>query len=31
MKYAVLTTFHAAGYEKYASRMIDTFLQNWPQ
>jgi hypothetical protein len=30
-KYAVLTTFHAAGYEKYASRMIDTFLQNWPQ
>ena len=31
MKYAVVTTFHAAGYEKYASRMIDTFLQNWPQ
>jgi hypothetical protein len=29
-KYAVLTTFHAAGYQKYASRMIDTFLQNWP-
>lgn len=30
-KYAVVTTFHAAGYDKYASRMIDTFLQNWPQ
>lgn len=31
MKYAVVTTFHAAGYQKYASKMIDTFLQNWPQ
>lgn len=31
MTYAVVTTFHGAGYEKYASRMIDTFLQNWPQ
>ena len=31
MRYSVLTTFHAAGYQKYASRMIDTFLQNWPQ
>jgi hypothetical protein len=31
MKYAVVTTFHAAGYQKYASRMIDTFLQNWPK
>ena len=30
MKYAVVTTFHANGYRKYASRMIDTFLQNWP-
>jgi hypothetical protein len=29
-KYAVLTTFHASGYQQYASRMIDTFLQNWP-
>jgi hypothetical protein len=27
----VVTTFHAAGYQKYASRMIDTFLQQWPQ
>jgi len=26
----VVTTFHAAGYAKYASRMIDTFLQTWP-
>ena len=31
MKYAVVTTFHAAGYQKYASKMIDTFLQNWPK
>jgi len=30
MKYAVVTTFHTSGYQKYASRMIDTFLQNWP-
>lgn len=31
MKYAVVTTFNTSGYERYASRMIDTFLQNWPQ
>lgn len=31
MKISVVTTFHAAGYEKYASRMIDTFLENWPK
>jgi hypothetical protein len=31
MKYAVVTTFNASGYERYASRMIDTFLQNWPK
>lgn len=30
-KYAVVTTFHSAGYSKYASRMIDTFLTNWPR
>lgn len=30
-KFAVVTTFHSAGYQKYASRMIDTFLQNWPK
>jgi hypothetical protein len=30
-KYAVVTTFNQAGYNKYASRMIDTFLTNWPQ
>ena len=29
-KYAVVTTFNANGYEQYASRMIDTFLANWP-
>jgi hypothetical protein len=30
MKYTVVTTFNAAGYEKYGQRMIQTFLQNWP-
>jgi hypothetical protein len=31
MNYTVCTTFNAAGYEKYGQRMIQTFLQNWPQ
>ena len=31
MTFAVVTTFHAQGYHVYASRMIDTFLMNWPQ
>ena len=30
MKYTIVTTFNAAGYEKYGQRMIQTFLQNWP-
>jgi hypothetical protein len=30
-KYAVVTTFNQEGYNKYASRMIDTFLKNWPK
>jgi hypothetical protein len=30
MRYCVVTTFNAAGYEKYGHRMIQTFLQNWP-
>ena len=30
-KFSVVTTFHKAGYDKYGSRMIDTFLANWPQ
>lgn len=30
MKYTVVTTFNAAGYEKYGQRMISTFLKNWP-
>jgi len=29
-KYAVVTTFNQSGYDKYASRMIDTFLKTWP-
>lgn len=31
MKYTVCTTFNADGYEKYGRRMIQTFLQTWPQ
>jgi hypothetical protein len=30
MKFTVVTTFNSAGYELYGSRMIQTFLQNWP-
>lgn len=30
-KIDVVTTFHKDGYDKYASRMIDTFLTNWPR
>ncbi len=28
---SVVTTFHQAGYQQYGSRMIDTFLENWPK
>jgi hypothetical protein len=31
MKYTVITTFNEAGYKQYGQRMIQTFLQNWPQ
>lgn len=30
MKYTVVTTFNADGYNRYGQRMIQTFLQNWP-
>lgn len=30
MKYQVITTFHRDGYNLYGSRMIDTWLQTWP-
>ena len=30
MKYTVITTFNQRGYNQYASRMIDTWLTNWP-
>lgn len=30
-KYAVVTTFHAKGYEQYAQKFIQTFIQSWPQ
>lgn len=29
-KYAVVTTFHAKGYEQYAQKFIQTFLKTWP-
>lgn len=29
--FAVVTTFHKAGYDSYGKRMIETFLNNWPQ
>jgi len=29
-KFSVVTTFNQDGYLKYGSRMIDTFLTNWP-
>lgn len=31
MKIAVVSTFHKAGYDQYAKRMIKTFLENWPK
>jgi hypothetical protein len=31
MKYAVVTTFNQSGYQQYGSRMLDTWLQNWPK
>lgn len=30
-EFSVVTTFHQAGYDLYGRRMIDTFLQNWPE
>lgn len=31
MKYIVITTFNQSGYNQYGSRMIETFLSNWPK
>ena len=31
MKYTVVTTFNADGYNQYGTRMIDTFLTAWPK
>lgn len=28
--FSVVTTFNQSGYESYGSRMIETFLRNWP-
>jgi len=30
-KFAVVTTFHAKGYEQYAQKFIKTFIETWPQ
>lgn len=30
-KFSVVTTFNADGYQRYGSRMVETFLKNWPQ
>lgn len=30
-KYAVVTTFHAKGYEQYAQKFIQTFINTWPK
>lgn len=30
-KYAVVTTFHAKGYDQYAQKFIKTFLEMWPK
>ena len=30
-KYAVVTTFHAKGYEQYAQKFIKTFIDMWPR
>ena len=30
-RFSVVTTFNQSGYERYGSRMIDTFLENWPR
>ena len=29
-KKAIVTTFNKSGYDKYGSRMIQSFIQNWP-
>ncbi len=29
-KYAVVTTFHAKGYEQYAQKFLRTFISTWP-
>lgn len=31
MKYCVVTTFNAEGYNVYGRRMIETFINTWPQ
>ena len=31
MKLSVVTTFNQAGYDKYAQKMIQTFLETWPE
>ena len=30
-KYAVVTTFHTKGYNQYAQKFINTFINTWPK
>lgn len=31
MKYAVVTTFNESGYNRYAQKMLQTFIETWPK
>jgi len=31
MKYSVVTTFNETGYKQYGQRMVQTFLDHWPE
>ena len=31
MTISVVTTFHAKGLQQYGQRMIDSFIDNWPE
>jgi hypothetical protein len=30
-KYAIVTTFHTKGYDQYAQKLIQTFINTWPK
>lgn len=31
MSFTIVTTFHEPGYTSYAKRMLQTYIQNWPE